>query len=246
MLSEYGRITLSGNQIKFLLIVLMLMDHAILILYDGPVYVREIVVALSRVVAPGMIFFLVEGFIHTHNLRKYVTRMALVAIISQFAFAFAFSTPLVPSMSEYFHQDMNVIWGLLWGLLTMAVVFTESERVKWWEKVLFCALAVFLSIPADFMAVAVVAAPLMYYYRETFWIKITVLSFLSFIINFGCRLYWTGDVIMSVIMGLSALLIIPLFMCYSGERGRWGGMKWFYYIFYPAHLFILGLIAYTI
>ncbi|MBQ2528969.1 MAG: conjugal transfer protein TraX, partial [Treponema sp.] len=29
---------------------------------------------------------------------------------------------------------------------------------------------------------------------------------------------------------------------YNGERGKWKGMKWFFYIYYPAHLVVVGIL----
>ena len=37
-------------------------------------------------------------------------------------------------------------------------------------------------------------------------------------------------------------LTIPILARYHGERGRWKGMKWFFYIYYPAHLVVIGLV----
>ena len=42
-----------------------------------------------------------------------------------------------------------------------------------------------------------------------------------------------------------SLLALPLLMLYSGRRGKWN-MKYFFYIFYPAHLAILQGIAWLI
>jgi hypothetical protein len=39
-------------------------------------------------------------------------------------------------------------------------------------------------------------------------------------------------------------LAVPLLHGYNGQRGKLKlkGMKWFFYIYYPAHLFVLGAI----
>ena len=37
-------------------------------------------------------------------------------------------------------------------------------------------------------------------------------------------------------------LTIPLLHRYNGQRGSWKGMKWLFYIYYPLHLFLCGLI----
>lgn len=37
-------------------------------------------------------------------------------------------------------------------------------------------------------------------------------------------------------------LTIPILAKYNGERGKWKGMKWFFYVYYLAHLVIIGII----
>ena len=37
-------------------------------------------------------------------------------------------------------------------------------------------------------------------------------------------------------------LTIPLLSRYDGTRGNWKGMKWFFYVYYVAHLVICGYI----
>ena len=38
------------------------------------------------------------------------------------------------------------------------------------------------------------------------------------------------------------VLVYPFLKLYNGEKGKAGWMKWFFYIIYPAHLIICGLI----
>lgn len=44
------------------------------------------------------------------------------------------------------------------------------------------------------------------------------------------------------ILQMCTLLSLPILRQYNGERGSWKGMKWLFYIYYPAHLFVIGII----
>lgn len=44
------------------------------------------------------------------------------------------------------------------------------------------------------------------------------------------------------ILQMFTLLSLPILKIYNGERGQWRGMKWLFYIYYPAHLFVIGII----
>jgi hypothetical protein len=50
-------------------------------------------------------------------------------------------------------------------------------------------------------------------------------------------LAWKTSVLMSFTW--ISLLALPILLLYNGEKGKWN-MKYFFYIFYPLHLGILG------
>ena len=44
------------------------------------------------------------------------------------------------------------------------------------------------------------------------------------------------------ILQLFVIICVPFIKNYNGKRGSWKGMKWFFYLYYPAHLIVCGLI----
>ena len=44
------------------------------------------------------------------------------------------------------------------------------------------------------------------------------------------------------IIQMCVALAIPLLHSYNGKLGKWKGMKWFFYLYYPLHLILCGLI----
>ena len=44
------------------------------------------------------------------------------------------------------------------------------------------------------------------------------------------------------LLQLGTCLTIPLLRCYNGRRGRWKGMGKLFYVYYPLHLALLGLL----
>ena len=44
------------------------------------------------------------------------------------------------------------------------------------------------------------------------------------------------------ILQMFTALSIPILNKYNGKRGKWKGMKWLFYFYYPAHLFVIGII----
>ena len=44
------------------------------------------------------------------------------------------------------------------------------------------------------------------------------------------------------IIQLFVILVYPFLKQYNGERGKAKWLKWFFYIYYPAHLIIIGIV----
>ena len=113
---------LTGNALKLIAIAAMTLDHVLWILYPGYQYRWWLLAlhAVGRITAPIMWFFIAEGYRYTHDFKKYALRLLLFAIVSHFAYCFAFGIPFLPFQTTVFNQT-SVIWSLFWGLIAISM-----------------------------------------------------------------------------------------------------------------------------
>ena len=107
------RKTLNANQLKLIAMAAMTVDHVTWAVFPG--YRTDWYIILlhiiGRMAAPIFWFFVAEGYHYTHDVKKYTLRLFLFAIISHFAYTFAFGIPFVPFRTTVFNQT-SVIWAL--------------------------------------------------------------------------------------------------------------------------------------
>jgi len=225
---------LTSNALKLIAIFTMTIAHFATVFF--PRYSLDIPVlfmnGIGRLTAPIMMFLIVEGYHHTRNVKKYVFRLFILAIISHFAYAFCFDK----HFNSVFDQT-SVIWAYMLGLI--ALVIRESEKLKTWQKHLILIPVLWAAFPADWSSPAAFAILYMGLNYGNF--KRQMISLVICIAAYAI-IY---AIFLNVVYGLMQMLIvlaIPLLYNYNGQRGTWKGMKWFFYIYYPLHLFIFGLI----
>ena len=203
---------LDSFQLKCIAIVSMALDHTGAVLYPSQIWLR----CLGRIAFPIFCFLIVEGFFHTHDVRRYMGRLGVFALISEIPYDLAFrGVPL-----EYAHQ--NVFFTLLIGIGMM--VLLERNR-EWPVKAVILLLAMWLAvlIRIDYNFRGVLLIFVFYIFHESRWLAVTAGGLWNFLYQ-------------GVIQKYGVLSVLPLAL-YNGERGR--KMKYFFYIFYPAHLLLL-------
>ena len=203
---------LDSFQLKCIAIVSMALDHTGAVLYPSQIWLR----CLGRIAFPIFCFLIVEGFFHTHDVRRYMGRIGVFALISEIPYDLAFrGVPL-----EYAHQ--NVFFTLLIGIGMM--VLLERNR-EWPVKAVILLLAMWLAvlIRSDYNFRGILLIFVFYIFHESRWLAVTAGGLWNFLYQGVIQKY--GD-----------LSVLPLALDY-GERGR--KMKYFFYIFYPAHLLLL-------
>lgn len=231
---------LNSNQLKTIAIIAMTIDHLTSVIWPG--YPTEWWILglhiIGRLTAPTMWFLIAEGYYYTRNLKKYIGRLFLFAVISHFAYNFAFGIPFVPFQTTIFNQT-SVIWSLAWGVVALAITDDKYFKLKAWQKHLVVAIICVITFCSDWSCIAVMAIIAIYYNRGNLKKQVTGMMFW---VAFYAMVYFLFIDKVYGILQLFVIICVPFMKQYNGERGKWKGMKWFFYFYYPAHLIICGII----
>ncbi len=247
-----GTRTFTGYDLKIIALATMLIDHigaVVLWRYmdatnqmSGWVASEyQIIRYIGRMAFPIYCFLLVEGFLHTKSVGKYILRLIAFALISEVPFDMAFGNDIC------LWESSNVFFTLAIGLvLIWGISFLEKAYEFWKEKkldtfigrLLVVAIAFLMVVPAIYMADIVLDSD--YGMGGVFTILVLYLfrnyRFLAYILAVMVLFLFCGS---SEILAL--FMLYPLSM-YDGTRGKQTN-KWLFYGFYPAHLLILALIS---
>ncbi len=125
----------TANQLKLFALLSMTVDHVVSVVF--PHYPKDWRIIglhiIGRLAAPIFWFMIVEGYTHTRDLKKYICRLFVFAVISHFAYNFAFGIPFIPFRSSVFNQT-SVIWALAWGAVAIAVSEDAFFKCTQWQK----------------------------------------------------------------------------------------------------------------
>lgn len=218
-LSRYQR--LDGRTLKLIACLCMLIDHLGASCFSSVMVLRII----GRLAFPIYCFLLVEGAVHTHDMKKYILRMGIFALISEIPFDLAlFHRVIYPG-----HQNVFFTLGL--GLLAIWFIEHPIEHLEIPDNlykflVIIAAglIAEFFNTDYGFTGVAVICV--FYHLREQPQLKYPIAALLLAAMG-GVEVY-------------AVLALIPILL-YNGQRGRQTkAMQYGFYIFYPAHLLLLA------
>ena len=233
---------MSGSTIKIIAIASMLLDHiGAFLVYPyymdggtlGNADLYEIYLCMrivGRIACPLFMFCIIEGVENTKNPMKYFGLMALFAIISEMPFDLAVSGKIMAA------GDSNIFFTLLAGvgvLLCLRAVFLGDDRINLY---VICPVTVFAIIfchvaKADYGGIGICA--------------ITLGGMCSMMNSQKLQLQKNFIVIAAITLLLLfiggieryEILCVPIALLYNGKRGL--KLKYFFYIFYPAHLLLL-------
>lgn len=222
--------TVKANQntsfLKIVACVAMLFDHF------GDVFFPQYPVFrwIGRIAFPLFCYCLSVGLLHTHDIKKYLLRLGIFALISQPFYVLAFH----PDAFWENIADLNIFFTLF---LCLFAVWGLKER-KWLLLILCIGVLGFGNF--DYSADGIVLTLIFYLCRNK-----PRLGAALYTLNYLPVLFTTPleDPLALVIGGhalgfeIFSLLALPLI--YFPASRNWKLSKWIFYVFYPLHLLVL-------
>ena len=231
---------LHADHLKLIAIIAMTIDHLTWTFMPGfdqrPLAV--VLHCIGRITAPIMFYFIAEGYYYTRDLKKYVLRLFVFSIISHFAYVFCFGGSFIPFQNGVFGQT-SVIWSLMWGLIALAFVKSDNQKLNPVFKIIAVIACCVIAAPADWSIAAPLAIVFIGINKGNFTKQMVGLVLPVALYSYG---YATSYDMVYGTLQMAVILSIPFLYLYNGQKGTIKGMKWFFYLYYPLHLFVLGLV----
>ena len=223
---------MSSFVLKIIACFTMFLDHIGYLVYHGKMSFFNLI---GRFAFPIFAFQISEGYSHTKNLKKYIFRLFIFAIISQYPFIL-FHNLISTGLA------LNVFFTLLLGLICIIVY----DKVPY--KILSLAICVFIGyisqiIHCDYGFYGVIIILLFYVFRNNKFLM--SLSFiLCTIIKYSINIFKYGNTYIYSLLCVCTIFPILFINLYNKKQGK--KIKYFLYIFYPVHLLFICLLWHII
>ena len=244
---------MSSFVIKIIAIISMICDHA----SDAIIGHFSFFNLIGRIAFPLFCFQLVNGYKHTKNLNKYITRLIIFGIISQIPFSFFI----------YFYSGsfttLNIFFTLALGLLAIYVLDKLPNNLKFIGiilDILIIVLAEIIKVDYGWFGVALILCIYLfdkernvksidnrnnidilnklknnYVFTIVFFI-LCFIKYYGFFANVPSHIVWE-----QILFTFSPIIFMLL---YNGKKGP--SLKYFFYAFYPIHLAIFAFVSYLL
>lgn len=196
----------------------MFLDH-----YHYIIGGSKILNVVGRIAFPIFAFTLSEGYVHTRSLKKYLFRLFIFAVSIQ-----------MPSILFGYDYSMNIFFTLFLGLLSIYIF--NLKKINIILKIILIGFVLFFSqkFKLDYGMYGILLIMNFNIFRDY---KFKILMNFLVLNIFNMIFPKVFDLVDTQFFSLISLVFI--FM-YNGKKGR--SMKYFFYLFYPIHFFILEVI----
>lgn len=241
------------NTLKYIAIVAMIIDHIAYAFVPYGTVLSIVMHFIGKITGPIMFFAAVEGYHHTSNIRKYIFRLALFTAISWFPFLYF---DYGGNLSDMAFMRPNVIYTILLGVISIHIRRCADIKSPIVKTLLILTLIIFC-VPADWGCTGIIIIIVLDYFYGNFkhqafaycmivLLDMQVLSLLTspfYDLFYGQGFNIDVEYYTYSIEQIGAFLPVVLLAFYKGHHGTKSNFsKWFFYIFYPAHLLVLGFL----
>ena len=255
-----GRLGLTAGTLKTIAIIAMIIDHIAWAFVPTTSPLGVVMHMVGRITGPTMFYFLAEGYRYTRDKNKYTLRLGIFALVSWLPFYY-FEFGTWPSLQSF--SPVGVIFTLFLGHLAIRVRHEIKNRAL---QALVIVSAVLLSVLGDWGVIGVAITLLFDIFYGNFKKQAISYSAVVLFSAFGPLIgIWAAtasgatlvegmgsaaiyaELIATSLMQLGQFIPLILLRFYDGRLGKGGPvLKWFFYIIYPAHLLILGILRFEV
>ena len=231
--------------LHILAMLFMLCDH----LWGTIVSGNDWLTCIGRLAFPIYAFMIVEGYFRTKNIKKYVCRLLLFAVLSEIPFNLAMGSRM------FYPIHQNVLWSFL--IAIGLIHWNETVKGKQiWKQFLVGISSVCVGYLVgiitfvDYYHAGILMVLVFYFFRNKKWwcylgqlvclwyINIEMLGGFSYEVNI------LGQTHFIVRQGFALFALIPIWL-YRGKQGYHSKvLQYSYYAFYPLHLLILAILKF--
>lgn len=243
---------MTGSIIKIIAAITMFIDHAGVILFPQYGWMRII----GRIAFPLYAYCIAEGFRYTRNRMRYFLQIFILGLGCQIVYT-------VVEKTIYLGILLTFSLSILLMAAADGVVKSLSGEKTWFDKIAekrgnrapntrTSCIVNWIVFAFVFLSVGVITHLVKVDYGY-FGVLLPLLAFLPKNMWQQKILFWGGMLVLALDQYISggfttqlwSILAIPILLAYNGKPGKLR-MKWFFYIFYPAHMAFLYLLSYII
>jgi len=212
--------------LKIIAIITMFLDHLSYTIYGGFSWLNYI----GRLAFPIFAFQITEGYVHTKDLKKYLLRLGIFAIISQ--------APFLLFTSTFTHKlTLNIFFTLFAGLLAITAFDKfKNKYCGFLSVVILAVISEVLHFDYGWFGILII---FIFYIFKNNQINMSLAFIFAVCLNYSIKIIQNNFYYAYYILALFTMLSIIPIILYNKKQGK--SAKYLFYIFYPVHLLILYL-----
>ena len=223
---------LSNFDLKLIAIITMTIDHIGVVF--GTVF-YNFLRAVGRLSFPIFAFLLTEGYVHTNSFSKYFLRLLVLALISEVIYDYVFFGSFI-----YIGAN-NIFFTLALGLLTLFLLDKSKGLINRYFKdkvdlfiilpITYLLIIVIMGLMGEFLnfsygMLGILVISFFYLFKDNFPLVVISVSLSTLILGEGMQYF-----------SLFSLILIYFYNKKLGKK-----CKVFFYLYYPLHILVLGVI----